>query len=504
ADVLQRVERYEPAELGAGALPAEDDVVNADSTISNPDAQVAPASNIAGDPDFDSQRAANEDTLNTSPTAQQAQSNAAADDDFAEAITRQSSDGSLQNDDVGRVEVENERTGSIEGKDIVSEADPYAAPGIRAGSFVLRPTFEAGARYSNNPNDPACDGFANRAESSLLLRAESDWAQNALNVEAKVDLRKAFSNDTGLSNVDTFESGFRLAVDGRIDVTGADQITASASFDHSREVLDTSAISTFSQRPMVNTLRGAVGYSHDAGLIGLGANLQVSRQTYSDALDIAGVAVDQDDRNVTNVTGTLRASYELSPVFTPFVEAELGRRIFDNELDAAGIANSATRYALRAGSTVDFGEKLNGEIAAGWFVENIDDPSLRNISGFDFRGTMNWSPVRLTNVALTLGTQVDSARVLGSSTSVLHSGSVEFTRKLRDNLDANALFSASFRDFQGSEASLTTLTAQAGATWWLNRYSGIKGSVQHSTSSSSDPTRDRSSNGVYLGVILRR
>ena len=186
------------------------------------------------------------------------------------------------------------------------------------------------------------------------------------------------------------------------------------------------------------------------------------------------------------------------------MEAELGRRQLDNKLDTVGIANSATRYALRVGSEINFGEKLNGELAGGWFVENIDDPSLQNVSGFDLRGTMNWSPVRLTNIALSLGTQVDGARSATSSTSVVYSGSATFTRRLRANLDANALLSISYRDFQGSQASQTTFTAEAGATWWFNRFSGIKGSLQHSSTLSSDVASKRSTTGVYLGVILRR
>jgi hypothetical protein len=421
-----------------------------------------------------------------------------------EPFSRQASDGSLQSDEVGRVESENDRTGSIEGKGIASETDPYAALGLRAGTFVLRPTFESGLRYSNNPNDPTCDCFANRAESKLLLRAESDWLRNAMNIEAEVNLKKAFSNKTGIANIETLEKGLRLSVDGRVDVTADDQITASASFEHAREVLDTSSTASFAERPMVNSIRGSVGYTHDAGVIGFGGRLNLVRQSFGDGIDLTGVSLQQDDRDYTNVTGTLRGTYELSPVFSPFVEAELGRRSFDNKLDSAGIANSSTRYAVRVGSEINFGEKLNGELAGGWFVENIDDPSLKNVSGFDLRGTMNWSPMRETNIALSLGTQVDGPRTSASSTSVLYSSSAVFTRRMRANLDTTATLSAAFRDFQGSEASQTTLTAEAGATWWFNRFTGVKGTVTHSSTLSSDPTRKRSTTGVYVGIVLRR
>ncbi len=511
-ETIQQIERYQPIDLEAdsqntdsasdtsGTLPsgisgepvtpqaASDNAELIDPSTENPSTDNPNADNL---PTGNRIADANRETR----AASSAPNNDVLAPEVPEPITRQSSDGSLQAEDVGRVESENERTGSIEGKDITAETDPYSAPGIRAGTFVLRPTFEAGVRYSNETS---------KAESKLLLRAESDWLRNALNVEAEVNLQKALSKVSSASNTDLSGNGFRFAVDGRVDATADDEITASASFERAREEFDTSSTVNFSERPMVTSLRGTVGYTHDAGLISLGGTLGVTRQTFGDGIDLAGVSIDQDDRDFTNVTGTLRAGYELSPVFTPFVEAEIGRRQFDNKVDVAGIANSATRYALRVGTTIDTGEKLNGELAGGWFVENIDDPSLKNVSGFDLRGTMNWSPVRDTTVALSLGTQVEGARTSGSSTSVVYSSSAEFTRRLRANLEASALLSASFRDFQGNEASLTTLSAEAGATWWFNRYAGIKGSVEHSRTTSQDATRKRSTTGVYVGVILRR
>jgi hypothetical protein len=507
-DALEQIERYQPADLEPAAL-SPDGSTDAASATAADNGDTAPASQVGIDnsdlivPNDNVLPTSDDATTNArgqsddvpTPTLRAADTQSAElDPEVPEAFTRQSSDGSLQSEDVGRIEPENERTGSIEGKDVVSDADPYAAPGMRAGTFILRPTFEAGVRSSNFPGDATNSS----AESIFLLRGESDWSRHSLNFESELSLRKAFSG------ADSLETGIRLAVDGRADVTEADEVTASASFERTREAFDTALTTSYSERPMVNTLRGTVGYTHDAGLIGIGGTLGVTRQTFGDGVDLAGAAVSQDDRDFTNVTGTLRASYELSPVIKPFVEAQIGRRQFDNEFDAAGIANSATRYALRLGSEIDFGEKLNGELAGGWFVENADDASLENVSGFDLRGTVNWSPERGTNVAFALGTEVEGARTASSSTSVVYSSSAAITRRMRANLDASALLSASLRDFQGSQASQTTLIAEAGATWWFNRFAGVKGSVRHSTTLSSDAASKGSATGVYVGVVLRR
>ncbi len=512
-ETAQPLARYQPADLNAnsqspnengngapGATTVAGEGQVASQAGGDNSGLIAPSENVlpeASDTSTTNARAQGDDV--PTPTSRDeittaGRSDAVLASEIPEPFTRQSSDGSLQSDDVGRVETDNERTGSIEGKDIASETDPYAAPGIRAGTFILRPTLEAGVRYSNNKNDLT----KSSAESKLLVRADSDWLRHSMNVEAEVNLQKGLSGSNNLSN------GLRLAVSGQVDVTVADQITASASFERAREELDTSSTASFSERPIINSMRGSVGYTHDAGLISVGGTLGVIRQTFGDGVGLTGVTINQDDRDYSSVTGTLRASYELSPMISPFLEAEIGRKTFDNRLDSAGVANSSTRYALRAGSEINSGEKLNGELAGGWFVEKIDDPSLDKVSGFDLRGTLNWSPVRETTVALSLGTQVEGPRTASSSTSVVYSSSAEVTRKLRANLEASALLSASFRDFQGNEASQTTLRAGAGATWWFNRFAGIKGSVEHSTTLSSDAAGKRSATGVYVGVILRR
>ena len=48
------------------------------------------------------------------------------------------------------------------------------------------------------------------------------------------------------------------------------------------------------------------------------------------------------------------------------------------------------------------------------------------------------------------------------------------------------------------------LSAEAGLTWWLNRYAGLTGRVRHETLKSNLPDRDSETNSVFLGVKLQR
>lgn len=425
----------------------------------------------------------------------------ATDDEIPAAITRVDSEGAQEKDLVGPLGRENERTDAIEGKDVASEADPFAAPGIRSGTFVIRPTLESGIRYGSNPDDPTCDCNTTQAETAVTVRAESDWIRHNLNMEMRGTADKPFSDPSGYAP--EFNGGFRIAADGRLDISVSDTATFAASAESGREVLSSGASTGYASRSMQTALRAAAGYSHDAGPIGLSINGQVVHTSYGDAVTLAGVSVPQDDRDNLNASLTLRGTYELSGAISPFAEVEVGRRLYDNKFDASGIEQSATRYSLRAGAEFNQGDKLSGELAAGWFIENPDDASLEDVSGLDLRATFNWSPVRDTTVTVIASTAIDGASSASAESSVNYNVSADFKRKLRANLDGNVLLSASMRDYTGILDTQTTLGAEAGLTWWFNRFAGVNGKASYAqTSGIAGGSRD--SVGAYLGVILRR
>ncbi|MGO4139898.1 outer membrane beta-barrel protein, partial [Rhizobium brockwellii] len=70
-----------------------------------------------------------------------------------------------------------------------------------------------------------------------------------------------------------------------------------------------------------------------------------------------GTTVALSERNQT--TGTLggRVGYELSPALIPFIEATLGRSVYDETRDSAGYARSGHSYGAQAGVEVDLGDK---------------------------------------------------------------------------------------------------------------------------------------------------
>ena len=80
---------------------------------------------------------------------------------------------------------------------------------------------------------------------------------------------------------------------------------------------------------------------------------------------------------------------------------------------------------------------------------------------------------------------------------------LQVERTLRANLTAEAGLGASLRNYSGTDEHDTTLVADLGATWWLNRWFGLSARLRHERLESSQPDRDYKENSVFLGTKLQ-
>lgn len=397
-----------------------------------------------------------------------------------------------------RAERDNLRVGAIEGRETFDEGDPFAPLGIRAGTFLLRPQLEQGIGWTSNSATAAGGRPSTFSETRLRLDADSDWSRHRASFSVDGSYRRSISGER-IDEVDGRASG-------RIDFDLAGELAAfvAGGYRVNPESASTpGAIAAAVERPLRHTFDASAGVSKDAGPLRFGLTGALMRQTFDDAELTDGSVVSQRERDSTLATATLRAGYALSPALAPFVEAEIGRRFYDHERDSAGYARSADHYALRAGVELDLGEKLNGEIAAGWLTERPDDPRLSGVSGLSLAGNLRWSPVRGTTVALSASTAVEGSTTPGDSGSLLHTGNLSVERELRANLTGRAGAGLDWRDYSGGGHDIV-MRGEAGLTWWMNRNAGITARARHEVQESTLPGRDWDATSVWLGMTLRR
>jgi hypothetical protein len=157
-----------------------------------------------------------------------------------------------------------------------------------------------------------------------------------------------------------------------------------------------------------------------------------------------------------------------------------------------------------AGLEFDFGEKLSGDISAGYVRENFDDDRLAPIAGPSVEANVNWSPIRGTIVAFNGSTEVEGSTTPGDSGSILYASRLNIERQMRSNLIGNLAGGAAYRDYSGTSDHDTILSAEASLTWWFNRYLGLTTRARHETVTSTLPDRDTKTNSIFIGLKAQR
>lgn len=392
-----------------------------------------------------------------------------------------------------------ERTGAIEGLDRKPEEEPFAAVGIRVGSFILKPSIEQGVTATSNADSSSAGKPAVLSQTTLRLNAVSDWERNSATLDGYGIFRKTVSGDEIEDAQGRVEGTLNLDLDHdwrAIARLGYEAAPESAS---SPVVIEGTA-----SQPLRQTLDGSLGIEKRLGKMRFGLTGAVEHDAYGDARLSAGGVLSQKDRDSTLYTAKLRGGYEISPAITPFAELELGRRLYDRRIDGSGFERSATRLGGRAGLQLDLGEKLAGEFSAGWLREAIDDDRLAAVSGATMAADIKWSPERGTTVGLNGTTTVEGTTTAGESGSILYSSRLSVEREIRADLTGEATLGADWRDYTGSNGHDLTLSAEAGLTWWLNRYVGISTRARTEKLTSNLPGRDATTNSVFVGLKLQR
>lgn len=383
---------------------------------------------------------------------------------------------------------------AIEGRDVTPEDDPFAPLGIRAGLFTLFPVVEQGIDVEVDDGETTVS-----SSTTLSLEARSDRASGSDTITGFVTYIHPFEGD----DAEDFEFGGTIS--SATDFAGGWRGTFDAAVDRQRESASTPvSLAGFPDRPYRTLITGTLGLEKTVGKARGRLALSIDRADYEDATLSTGTTFDQTDRNNTLILAALRAGYEVSPAYIPFVEVEGGRRLYDLDFDRNGLAREATRLSLRAGTEFDFGEKLNGELSAGWLREDFEDSTLSAVSGLRLDALVNWSPVRETNVRLALGTFVEGTTDPGSSGSVLYNADIDVSRQVFANLNLNAGLGIGYRDFSDSGAYDVIYSAEAGATWWMNRMLGVNARARYERTTSSDAGRENDELTIFAGVRARR
>ncbi|MDO9417303.1 outer membrane beta-barrel protein [Pararhizobium sp.] len=413
----------------------------------------------------------------------------------AAAIAAETDDGLT----TGAVGPENLRQATVDGLRTVRHDDINEAPGLRLGTFILKPSLTQSVA-TERTKAGSSDSHRTYLETGLKGTLTSDWSLHQLTVTGDGAWQKT------LSGIDTTEPRADINAELRLDISNDTTGTLTTGYNFEREEsTDPNAISGATVQSGINRYSFGAGLKHDFGILRGSVRGDVYRYLYGDAELADGSTLSLADRDRWQGTLTSRVGYELSPALIPFLEAAYSKGAYDLRQDSLGYERDFNSYAGRAGVEVDLGEKLRGELAAGYERTEFEDARLAALGALTIDGTAVWSPQRGTDVNFGLATDIEPSTTAGQSGSIVYTLRSGVTHELSSVLTGRLSNSVSFRNYPSANQSQdqTIYTTGAGISWNLSRYLALNGDVSYELTKQND-TPNLGVARAGIGLTLRR
>jgi hypothetical protein len=382
------------------------------------------------------------------------------------------------------------------------EPDPYAALGIRGGSFMFFPAVELAAAYSSNPQNiphgPGSPYFVVAPE----LQVQSDWSRHALTAS----IISSYTDYTNGSFIPSINRPYlNSKIDGRIDVTRDTQIVL-----ENRLLVSTdnpgspNLAANLAKIPVDTTLGGTLGVVQNFNRLIVSLKGTFDRVQYQNSMLTNGESSSNADRDLNQYAGIARVGFDLDAGVKPFVEVQQDARRYDQQFDSGGQQRSSVGTSLKVGATVDLFGTLSGAMAVGYLERTYQDPTLPKLSGAIADGALIWRATALTTAKLTASSQVSESTVPGVSGEFSRDVALQVDHALRLWLIGTLKAGYGQDNYVGEGRLDNRYFASVGLTYKLNRGLWLKGELRQDWLNSNFSGVAYQATSVLAGVRLQR
>ena len=394
----------------------------------------------------------------------------------------------------------NERVGVVErGLNQTRESDPFEPAGIQIGTLRLTTFFKQSIGFTNNQESSAAGGGGAFSLSEFEAQLRSNWQRHELQLNASGEYEWFFDNTI------TPKPEFNIDGSLRLDLIDGFSATAGANYGFATESASSPSLtSTAINEPGVHSYGTFLEVARSGGRIDLSLRGSIDRTQYDNAKLSSGGTFSQADRDVNQYGLSARVGYQTGLAYSPFVFGSYSHGVHDLKFDRNGQQRDSDSYELRAGIDFDFGEKLNGEISAGYIVQEFVDPALADLAGLSLNANLNWSPQRGTDVGVIIGTNLGGGTTAGDSGAITYNVDLAVTHRIRSDLEMTGGVNFAYTEYQDLNRVDNTFTARAGLEYWVNRNWSLTGDLLYENLDSTVQSNSYNAASIMMGVKVQR
>ena len=380
------------------------------------------------------------------------------------------------------------------------EEDPYAALGIRLGSFLLFPELSAETVYDDNI---FLSGTNQEGDWALALtpslRIDSDWSRHSLS--ATLSGERNYHDRFSTEDEKTFSAG----VTGQLDILRNTNLVATANYSQFLEDRSSTDFpANASERPKTHNRDASLEGNHTFNRVTLTLRGETAEEDFSDSTAVDGSLINNDDRDFTERRVTGRVAYEFQPGVSAFVESSANERDFKQPIDDDGTANGSSGHDIQGGLSFLLTGKLTGEASAGYAIQNPDDASLGDVDGLIFNSALEWRATGLTTVRLDASSEVAETTNTGSAGSIVRAAEISVEHRPRRHIILGASLGYELETFSGSDQEDKEWAAGLTGEYIITRSVALTLDYEHLKSWSNVPGSDYTTDEVRFGVRVRR
>ena len=346
----------------------------------------------------------------------------------------------------------------------------YDGVGLRAGGFLIFPALEAELRYDDNIYR---EDRGKEEDFITTIRPEfhaiSQWSNHEFRIDAGIDADRYASNDAE-NTTDWFATA-----SARLDATRGARLSMRLNVEELHEDRGNPNTASYVIGEPVAYIRREVGLGafYRLNRLSLTADGNFGNLIYDDVKVVRGDTLRQNNRNRDELEVAVRAGYEIVPEYEAFLRATGNQRTYERPQPHIGsILRDSRGWELVAGTALDLGGVIFGEVFAGALRQSYDTPELPPIEGLSVGGSLDWNVTPLTTVSGSLKRTVEE-----STLAVSGFLSTEFRIRVDHELLRNLIVGGDLAFIDRAYEGITEGTGredelyEAGvrATWLLNR-----------------------------------
>jgi hypothetical protein len=383
----------------------------------------------------------------------------------------------------------------------IAATDPYAAIGIRVGSFLLFPSLDLSAGYNTNPTRETGGPASFYGVAAPELKIASDWAVHSFTADIVASYTQYTADLLPSLNLPYLNS----KIDGRIDVTRDTQILLQQRVIISADNPGSPNLQAqVAKLPPNQDFGDTLGVAQQFNRLSLSFKGLFDRATYDPSPLTDGTSASNADRDFNQYAGVFRVGYELDPGLKPFLEVQEDQRIHDEQFDRNDLQRDSTGTTAHLGAVVDLFGTLTGEMALGYVDRVYKDPTLPAVTGFIADGALLWKPTGLTTYKLAASSQVYETVLDGASGELSRDISLEVDHAFRAWLIGIGKAGFGTDDYVGQPLSDNRYFVSVGLTYIFTRELQMHAEIREDWMTATEPGFAYNSTTFLLGVRVQR